>query len=495
MSAALLAATAAAACGRSPETPAASGRGGTLVATVRNEPTSFNRLTAPADSANLLLSQTLTQATLVRINPLTDDVEPWLAKAWSRREDGRTYTLTLRPDVVFSDGEPFTSADVLFTFRALYDATVGSALADALKVDGRPLAVTAPDPQTVVFTFPAPYGPGVRMLANVPILPRHKLEPALDGGTLGSAWGLSGPLGDFAGLGPFVPVAYEPGQRVRLARNPRYWRTDEAGAALPYLDRITLEVVPDQDAELLRLEAGQADMVASEIRPSDYAPLRRAADEGRVQLFDLGVGDSADSLWFNLTPGAFAGDPRAAWIQRDELRQAISLAVDRQAFADQVYLGAAVPVFGSITPANTRWFVNTAPAVPYDVAAARARLAAIGLTDRDGDGLLEDAGGRDARFTVLAQKGRTELERGADFLRGDLRKVGLTVDVGGARAERAHPAVSLRPRLRRGVLQRAATDTDPARQPRLLAQLGIDARLGPGADDLRRPTGSGGSTT
>ncbi len=311
----------------------------------------------------------------------------------------------------------------------MYDPTVGSTLADSLKVDGRPLAVTAPDGRTVVFTFPAPYGPGVRILANVPILPRHALEPALEHGTLGSAWGLSAPLDDFAGLGPFVPAGYEPGQRVRLTRNPRYWRTDAAGAALPYLDGITLEIVPDQDAELLRLEAGQADMVASVIRPSDYAPLRRAADEGRVQLFDLGVGESADSLWFNLTPGAFAGDPRAPWIQRDELRQAISLAVDRQAFADQVFLGAAVPVFGFVTPGNTRWFVDTAPAVPYDPAAARARLAAIGLTDRDGDGLLEDAGGRDARFTLLVQKGRTELERGADFLRGELRTIGLTVDV------------------------------------------------------------------
>ncbi len=83
--AALLAALAVTACGQSPEAPAAAGRGGTLVATVRNEPQSYNRLTARIDTTNVLLSQTLTQASLVRINPISDEVEPWLATSWSRR--------------------------------------------------------------------------------------------------------------------------------------------------------------------------------------------------------------------------------------------------------------------------------------------------------------------------------------------------------------------------------------------------------------------------
>ena len=122
---------------------------------------------------------------------------------------------------------------------------------------------------------------------------------------------------------------------------------------MPYLDRLVVEVVPDVSAELLRLESGQLDMMTSEIAPDAYAPLKRAADQGRVKLLDLGVSLNADGLWFNLKPEAFAGDPRASWIQRDELRQAIGLAVDRKAFADTVFLGAAVPVYGPETPANT----------------------------------------------------------------------------------------------------------------------------------------------
>src|SRR6185369_14162661 len=108
----------------------------------------------------------------------------------------------------------------------------------------------------------------------------------------------------------------------------------------PYLDRLVVEIIPDQSAEMLRLESGQLDMMTSQITPEAYAPMKRAADQGRVKLYDLGVSRNADGLWFNLKPNAFAGDARAAWLQRDELRRAISMAVDRQAFADTVFFGA-----------------------------------------------------------------------------------------------------------------------------------------------------------
>ena len=149
-----------------------------------------------------------------------------------------------------------------------------------------------------------------------------------------------------------------------------------------------------------------------EVAPESYATLKRAADAGKVKLPDLGVGYNADALWFNLKPGAFAGDPRAAWLQRDELRQAISLAVDRKLFADTVFLGAAVPVYGPDTPANKQWYWRTPP--PRTIRQRPGSCSpAIGLTDRNGDGVLEDAAGRPARFTLLTQKGRPNLERGA----------------------------------------------------------------------------------
>jgi peptide/nickel transport system substrate-binding protein len=216
---------------------------------------------------------------------------------------------------------------------------------------------------------------------------------------------------------------------------------------------------------MLRLASGQIDASSSEIAPDAYASLRRAAEAGTVTLHDLGVGLNANSLWFNLKPGAFAGDPRAAWLQRDELRQAIALAVDRQLFADTVYLGAAVPVYGPITPANHAWYWDGLPPTPHDPAAARQKLAAIGLVDRDGDGMLEDGDGRPARFTLLTQKGRSDLERACAVIRDELAKIGLIVDVAALEFSAVVDRFANTGRYEAVYFTALATDTDPALNP------------------------------
>ena len=401
--------------------------GGELLASVRSEPRSFNRHAARDTTTNLV--STLTQARLVRVNQATQALEPWLAESWTVADDGRRFTLALKRDAFFSDGHPFSADDVLFSFAAAYDEKNGSALAQVVQAAGKNLQIVATDPHTVVITFPEPFAPGIRILDSLPIMPKHKLEGALKEGTLRKAWGLDTPPSEITGLGPFVVKEYVPGQRVVFARNPHYAFTAPDGAALPYLDRVVLEIIPDQSAELLRLESGQLDMMTSEIAPEAYAPLKRAADQGRVKLLDLGVSRNADGLWFNLKAGALARDPRAAWLQRDELRRAISMAVDRKLFADTVFFGAGVPVYGPETPANKIWYWPGLPQTPHDPAAAKQLLASIGLTDRDGDGLLEDAQNRPARFTLLTQKGRPNLERGAAVIRDELKKIGLVVDV------------------------------------------------------------------
>ena len=437
-------------------------RGGELVASVRTEPRSFNRFAARDSSTDLVA--TLTQARLVRINKKTQEVEPWLAESWKTSDDGRRITLALRQNVVFSDGHPFTADDVVFTFEAAYDRRAATVLADSLEINGKRLEIAAPDPHTIVVTFPEPFAPGVRLLDNVPILPRHKLESALTAGTFARAWGLSTPPADIAGLGPFVLAEYTPGQRLVFTRNRRYWRTAADGAELPYLDRVTVDIVSDQNAELLRLAAGQLDVTNGEIPSESYATVKRAADGGRVRVLDLGVSNEADSFWFNLKPGAFAGDPRASWLQDDALRRAISLTVDRLAFANTVFLGAGEPVYGPETPANKKWYWTGTPQPAPDLAAAKKLLAGLDLADRNGDGMLEDRHGNPARFTILTQKGRPRLERGAAVIRDELKQVGLAVDVaaldGNAVFERfgsgKYDAVYFHP---------SRTDTDPAITP------------------------------
>jgi peptide/nickel transport system substrate-binding protein len=450
-------------CRSKPAPPVESvANGGTLVASIRTEPRTFNRLAARDSSTELIA--TLTQGKLVRINEVTHEVEPWLAESWTVDDGGRRITLKLHANVSFSDGHPFTAEDVVFTFQAVYDERSHSPLADTMQVLGKKLEVVAADPLTVVITFPIAYAPGVRLLENLPILPRHKLQAALDAGAFASAWSLSTPPSDLVGLGPFVMKTYEPGQRLRFDRNPRYWRTGADGRALPHLDHVTVEILPDQNAELLRLEAGQIDVMNSEVTPDAYATVKRAADQGKVQLFDLGVAYDPDSFWFNLKPGAFTGDARAPWLQRDELRRAISMAVDRKLYADTVFFGAGAPVYGPITSSNKEWYSADVPKTPYDPAGARALLASIGLTDKNGDGHLEDSRRQPVRFTLVTQKGRPRLERGASVVRDELQKIGVTMDValldGNAVIERIgsgrYDAVYFHP---------SATDTDPGTTP------------------------------
>ena len=425
---AILAIIAAGGCAKSADSPPAAGSGGTLIATIRSSPGTFNRLMAQERALDLL--GRLTYGQLVRINRATWDIEPWLAESWTSSPDGLRYTLKLRRDVTFSDGHLFTAEDVVFSFAAVYDEKTASRISETLRVGGKPLRVEASDAQTVVVTFPSPFGPGLRILDNLWILPKHLLEPALKSGTLAKAWGLATPIGDLVSLGPFVLSAFEPGQRLVFTRNPRYWRKDSDGRQLPYVDRLTLEIVPEQDAETLRLQSGQSDLIATELRTADYAPLKRLAEQGKITLIDVGDGYDADSLWINLKPDAFGrNDPRASWIQRDELRRAISMAVDRELFLNTVYLGAGAPMFGPISPANKKWYASDVARTPHDPAQARRLLASIGLVDRNGDGMLEDSHDRPVRFTLLTQKGRSDRERAVAVIRDELRKIGIDVDV------------------------------------------------------------------
>ncbi len=434
-------------------------RGGRLTVTQRSEPRSFNRLVSGSSVTDAVSH--LTQAKLVRINRATQQMEPWLAESLQTDPGGTVFTLTLREGLRWSDGTPFTTEDVLFTFRAMQDEKAGSVLASALEVNGQPIKATAPDARTIRLEYPAPFGPGLRLLDNLPILPRHKLEAALAAGNFAQSWNAATPPGDMAGMGPFQLIRYDAGQRLVFARNPNYWRKADDGTALPYLDEVVMEIVPDQSAELLRLQSGQADMFQYALRPEDIATLRPLVDQNRVSLIELGVTTDPDVFFLNLRERHWAKDPRRAWITRREFRQAISHAIDREAFADAIYLGAAVPIWGPVTPGNKEWFSPNVARYPYSVDQARAKLAEIGLTNRDGDEWLEDQQGTEARFTVLTYQANELLRRESALLRDELRKIGVAVDVVPLETN------ALIDRMLRGDFESiffnyAATDLDPA---------------------------------
>jgi peptide/nickel transport system substrate-binding protein len=428
------------------------------VATVRSEPRSFNRINVRSASAELL--SLLTQGRLLRVNRSTFELEPWLAERWETAPGGLSHTLHLRQGVAWSDGTPFTAEDVAFSFRVGTDSKV-SVVASSLQAGGKPIALSVVDPHTVRVEFAAPFGPGLRVLDTLPILPRHKLESAYDAGRFAEAWSMQTPPADVVGLGAFAFASYEPGQRVVLERNPHYWRTAADGARLPYLDRIVLEVVPDQNAELLRLQSGGSDLLQDEIRSDDYLPIRQSEEKGTLDMIELGVSPNVDALWFCMKPEKKKADPRFAFLQRKEFRQALSHAVDREAFAQTVFLGEAVPVWGPISPGNREWFTPNLPRYPYDEKKAKALLASIGLEDRNSNRIVEDVKGTEARFTLITQRGLGWNERAMPLIVEQAAKIGVAFDVAplesGALFQRMlacdYDAIYMRP---------LATDLDPA---------------------------------
>lgn len=443
-----------------------SGEAFELVATLRSEPRSLNRLLA-ADRASLVVSQ-LIHEPLVRVNHVTQSIEPALAASWTEVDGNGRVTLKLRPNARFSDGSPVTADDVVFSLGAAYDDRLGSPLVDSLRVAGKPITARAIDAATVELTYPAPFGPGLRPLHGLPILPRTRYASLVESGSLAEAWTASAPPAGMIGAGPFVFDRHEPGIALHLVRNPYYWRTADDGTPLPRAARVRLDVVPSQDAEMLRLRSGQADVITAELRPDDLPEARALAAQGQLQLFELGPSLDADMLWFNLAPPATPQPADAqrrvddrAWLRTRELREAVAHAIDRSAFINAVYRGAAVQVASVITPGNHVWAAPDIAPRPFSLEMAGQQLDRVGVRDRDGDGVREDIYNEPARFTLLVQQGHTIRQRAAVVLQEALAKIGLRMEIASLDAR------SLQQRLGEGSYDAMyhalpGSDTDPS---------------------------------
>jgi peptide/nickel transport system substrate-binding protein len=150
---------------------------------------------------------------------------------------------------------------------------------------------------------------------------------------------------------------------------------------------------------------------------------------GALRLQEVGVSPDPDVFFFNLRPSAWAKDPRRAWIFTDTFRKALNHAVDREAYANTVFLGAAVPVHGPVSPGNKAWFWPDLPRYAFDREKSAALLAELGLANRDEDAFLEDAAGTEARFTLIHYKGNTSIERGAQVLKESFERIGVAMDL------------------------------------------------------------------
>jgi peptide/nickel transport system substrate-binding protein len=402
--------------------------GGSITVGQKAEPKTLNPVVAVDSPSREVIGRM--NADLIHIDRLTQKTEPALAQSWKISPDGRTFTLKLRRGVRFSDGQPFTADDVIFTFRVYLDEKLHSPQRDLLMVGDKPIAVAKIDQYTVRFELAKPYAAAERIFDNVAILPEHLLRKSYEQGTIAQAWLLNAAPESVATLGPFRLKQYVPGQRIVLERNPWYWKADRAKRRLPYLDEMTFLFVGTEDAQVLRFEAHDTNVI-SRFGADNFGPLSREQQGRGYRVVDLGPSLEYNFLFFNQN---YVSDklPRMAaeqeWFRDLRFRQAVNLAVDRNSIVRMVFSGHAAPIWGNVTPGNKLWMNTSLPHPARSIEQARDILRSAGFS-WNAQGRLLDAKKREVEFTIVASSSSAPRVKMATLVADDLSQLGMNVHV------------------------------------------------------------------
>jgi peptide/nickel transport system substrate-binding protein len=407
-----------------------SGRyGGHLTIGQRSEPKTLNPVTATDAVSREVIGRLM--GDLIEINRSSQQTEPALAKSWRISPDGRIFTLQLRKGIRFSDGHPFDADDVVFSFSVYMDEAVDSPQRDLLIIDGKPIAVTKLDAYTVRFTLPRPYAAAERLFDGLAMLPKHLLEKPYREGHFAQLWSLNTPPAEIAGLGPFRLKQYVPGQRIVIERNPYYWKVDRENQRLPYLDELVFLFVGTEDAQVMRFEAGETDII-SRLSSENYNLLSREKGRDGSQLADMGPSLEYNFVLFNLNDlGGKKLDGVAGkqdWFRDLKFRQAISAAVDRDSIVRMVYGNRGAALWGNVGPGNKLWINQLIPHPPRSVETARQLLKSAGYS-WNSNGQLMDARGRLVEFSIITSSSNSLRMKMATLLQDDLLQLGMQIHV------------------------------------------------------------------
>ena len=271
-------------------------------------------------------------------------IEPAVAESWTT-EDELTWRFDLRDDVVFHDGTPLDADAVAVSLRRAFDES--GRLAD-VPID----SITAVDDHTLRVRTDEPYAP---LLSQIGIIWAALLSPdSLE----------DGEVTDFNSVGPFELDTWEPGQSLTVVPNEDYYGT------VPAVDRVVYEVVADHNTRVLNLENDDLDLI-KRVPDSQYDHL---SDTAGVEPLVADV-PSIRFLLFNTDRSPF---------DDQQVRQALSYAVDKTAIVDSVLEGLTTPARGIVPPMLEEWRNSEVPGYEYDTQQAGDLLDAAGW-ERDGD--------------------------------------------------------------------------------------------------------------
>jgi peptide/nickel transport system substrate-binding protein len=372
--------------------------GGRYVEGVAGAPAKINPLFANFNEVDADLSS-LVFSGLVRLGP-NGGVQPDLADLPTIAPDGRTYVFRLKDGLVWQDGKPITSADVIFTVRMIQDADFNGD--PQLAALFRGVDVEAFGPAVAVMILPEPYAPFLSRGAVAGILPEHLLG-GLNGGQLGDAPFNQAPVGS----GPFQLEQLTP-ESALLRRFDRY----HEGA--PYLDEIELRFYPDDAALLSALT--QKEISGALFRPGlDKRAINAIDDDSKLVRRSLHT-TTYSVVYLNTLVPVFSDD---------RVRRALQHGLDRTALIDAVLEGQAVPLDSPIVP-NIWSYIGAPDAYAYDKSLAESLLDQAGWK-LDGD-VRKNADGALLRFHLEASDDPVQVAVGQEIAR-QWAELGAQVDV------------------------------------------------------------------
>jgi peptide/nickel transport system substrate-binding protein len=413
--------------------------GGQMVLDLPTEPRTLNVIRATDEySTGLLWYHHFRCLVDLRNGDAKPDYDPGLCKKYESSADAKEWTFYLRKGIKWSDGEPFTADDVLFTYEVTtadpnkIDTAARDIFIEGEDENGNPLfpKLEKIDDHTVRFKLNSPNSGFLTSIFNLYLIPKHKWEQSWKEGTFRERMGVNEDPANMVGLGPFRLKEYVPSQRVVLERNPYFWKVDSKNQRLPYLDRLVFVITKDFNTIQSKFESGEID-VMSRVQASDYARVQGLASDN-VTVVDLGA--TLDTRYFTFNRNNYS-DPRtgkpyvAPWKQKlfrdQKFRQAISYAIDREGLINTVFFGRGEPLYSFVSTGDKLWYTDDIMKYPYNPGRAKELLAEIGLKDTNGDGILEDTEGHPVEFTINTNNNNPLRVQTVAFLAQKFKDVGI----------------------------------------------------------------------
>lgn len=405
--------------------------GGIMIDSSPGEPSTFNPLVSEDATSGGMIG--LISNGLTTYDPVQEKVVPCLAKSWEIGADNKTFTFHLREGLQWSDGAPFTSDDVIFSFQCFYDKRFNTRAAYDLSVDGKPFEVTKIDDWTVQIKTSDIFAPFLQVIGWASILPKHKLEAAFNDGSLMKAWNISTAQNfpkEIVGMGMFRILSYHPGERIIFEPNPYYFRANEIKQRLPYVNLYIIKFVKDQNASIVAFATGLTDEEG--ISPDNVAWVQRGAQTYNFKIYDRGPSTNSNFIWFNQNPGKnkdgklFVEPHKLKWFMDQRFRQAVSCGIDREGIVRGVLFGRGAPLWGPESPSNHKWFNPNVAKYPYSVEKAMELLAAAGFK-KDEQGILRDAEGNAVEFTLITNQENQIRQNMATIFMENMKALGIQV--------------------------------------------------------------------